>query len=80
MTVWAVEVGCQGFHASSLATLLKDMGIAGGERGRRLKRIREAAERASKSIWNWSKMKEWGQKWDPVAKAAVGAGSGGYHR
>ena len=80
VTVWAVEVGCRGFPASSLATLLKDMGIAGGERRRRLKRIGEAAERASKSIWNWSKIKEWGQKWDPVAKAAGGAGSGGYHR
>ena len=80
VTVWAVEVGCRGFPASSLATLLKDIGIAGGERRRRLKRIGEAAERASKSIWNWSKTKEWGQKWDPVAKAAGGARSGGYHR
>ena len=47
VTVWAVEVGCRGFPASSLATLLKDMGITGGERWRRLKRIGESAERAS---------------------------------
>ena len=80
VTVWAVEVGCRGFPASSLATFLKDIGIGGGERRRRLKRIGETAERASKSIWNWSRMKEWGQKWDPVAKAAGGARPGGYHR
>ena len=73
VTVWAVEVGCRGFPAASLATLLKDMGIAGGERRRRLKSIGEKAEKASKSIWNWSKIKEWGQKWDPVAEAAGGA-------
>ena len=35
--------------------------------------INKAAERASKFIWHWSRMKEWGQKWDPVAKAAGGA-------
>ena len=80
VTVWAVEVGCRGFPASSMASLLKDMGIGGGERKRSLKKIGEAAEKASKSIWNWSRMKEWGQKWDPVAKAAGGARSGGYHR
>ena len=80
VTVWAVEVGCRGFPASSMANLLKDIGIGGGERRRKLKRIGETAERASKSIWNWSRMKEWGQKWDPVAKAAGGARPGGYHR
>ena len=61
VTVWAVEVGCRGFPASSMAALLKDMGVDGGERKRRLKKIGEAAEKASKSIWNWSRMKEWGQ-------------------
>ena len=60
VTVWAVEVGCRGFPASSMASLLKDLGVEGGERKRRLKRIGEAAEKASKSIWNWSRMKEWG--------------------
>ena len=80
VTVWAVEVGCRGFPASSLATFLKDIGIGGGERRRRLKGIGETAERASKSIWNWSRMKERGQNWDPVAKAAGGARPGGYHR
>ena len=80
VTVWAVEVGCRGFPAASFATLLKDIGFGGGERKRCLKRVGEVAERASRSIWTWSRMKEWGQKWDPVAKAAGGARSGGYHR
>ena len=60
VTVWAVEVGCRGFPATSMASLLKDMGIEGGERKRRLKKIGEAAEKASRSIWNWSRTKEWG--------------------
>ena len=80
VTVWAVEVGCRGFPAASFATLLKDIGFGGGERKRCLKKVGEVAERASRSIWTWSRMKEWGQKWDPVAKAAGGARSGGYHR
>ena len=58
VTVWAVEVGCRGFPASSMASFLKDLRIEGGERKRRLKRIGEAAEKASKSIWNWSRMIE----------------------
>ena len=58
VTVWAVEVGCRGFPASSMAFLLKDLGIGGGERRKRLRRIGEAAEKASKSICNWSRMKE----------------------
>lgn len=62
VTVWAVEVGCRGFPASSMASLLKDMGVDGGERKRRLKKIGEAAEMASRSIWNWSRMKDWGKR------------------
>ena len=54
------------------------MGV--GEKRRRLKMINKAAERASKFIWHWSRMKEWGQKWDPVAKAAGCARLSGYHR
>ena len=73
-------MGCQDFLAASLATLLKDIGIRGGERRRSLKRVGEVAEPASRFIWTWSGMKEWGQKWDHVAKAAGGARSGGYHR
>ena len=56
--------------------MLKDIGFGGGERKRCLKKVGEVAERASRSIWTWSRMKEWGQKWDPVAKAAGGARPG----
>ena len=51
---WTVEVGCRGFPAASMATFLKEIGIGGGERGRSLKKIGEAAERCSKAIWGWS--------------------------
>ena len=52
--VWAVEVGCTGFPATSMASFLKDIGIAGGERTRLLKKIGEEAENSSRMIWNWS--------------------------
>ena len=51
---WTVEVGCRGFPAASMSTFLKEIGIGGGERGRSLKKIGEAAERCSKAIWGWS--------------------------
>ena len=54
--VWAVEVGCRGFPAASMASFLKDMGIRGGERSRALRRIGEAAESGSRAIWRWSCM------------------------
>ena len=54
--VWAVEVGCRGFPAASMASFLKDMGIGGGERSRALRRIGEAAESGSRAIWRWSCM------------------------
>ena len=54
--VWAVEVGCRGFPASSMASFLRDIGVSGGERSRTLRRIGEAAERCSKTIWGWSCM------------------------
>ena len=62
VTVWAVEVGSRGFPASSMVSLLRDMGLEGGERKRRLKRIGETAEKVSKSIWSWSRIREWRQK------------------
>ena len=52
--VWAVEVSCIGFPATSMASFLKDIGIAGGERTRLLKKIGEEAENTSRMIWNWS--------------------------
>ena len=59
--LWTVEVGCRGFPAASMAAFLKDLGIGGGERSRSLKKIGEAAERCSKSIWNWSCIPGWGK-------------------
>ena len=59
--IWTVEVGCLGFPAHSMAAFLKDLGIGGGERSRSLKKIGEAAERCSKSIWSWSCIPGWGK-------------------
>ena len=64
VTVWAVEVGCKGFKAASLTTFLKDLGMAGGERNRHLKKIEEEAENASRRIWNCSHSTQWGRKND----------------
>ena len=58
--VWAVEVGCRGFPAASMATFLRDMGMEEGEKRRRLKKFGETAERASKWLWSCSRLQEWG--------------------
>ena len=60
--VWAVEVGCRGFPAVSMATLLRDLGYQGNEKRKKLRQIGEAAEMASRSVWNWSHFKEWGRQ------------------
>ena len=52
--IWTVEVGCRGFPAASMAAFLRDIGVGGGERKKKLKKIGEEAERCSRSIWNWS--------------------------
>ena len=57
--IWAIEVGCRGFPAASMASFLKEIGIHGNERRRKLKRIGEGAENASRSIWGWSHFKKW---------------------
>ena len=59
--IWAVEVGCRGFPAASMATLMKDIGVTGAERKRKLRKLGETAERASKWLWNCSRRKEWGK-------------------
>ena len=51
--VWTVEVGCKGFPAASMASFLKDIGIAGGERNLQLKKVGEEAMNASRMIWKW---------------------------
>ena len=57
--VWAIEVGCKGFPASSMSSFLKDLGFAGGERNRTLKKIGEVTENASRRIWGWSHLVKW---------------------
>ena len=58
--VWAVEVGVRGFPAMSMSTLLKDLGLKGGERKRAIERIGKVAEEASHSLWKASHFKKWG--------------------
>ena len=60
--MWAVEVGCKGFPAASMSSFLKDIGIAGGERNRQLKKIGEVAMTSSRRIWNWSHFTQWGNE------------------
>ena len=43
--VWAVEVGCRGFPAASMASFLKEICINGGERKKKLEKIGEEAEK-----------------------------------
>ena len=62
VNIWAVEVGCRGFTAASMASFLKDIGIAGGERNLQLKKIGEEAMSASRMIWNWSHFTQWGKE------------------
>ena len=59
--IWAVEVGCRGFPAASMANLLREMGLTAGEKKRKLRKLGEAAERASKWLWNCSRLQEWGK-------------------
>ena len=58
--IWAIEIGCRGFPAASMATFLKDIGIKGNERRRKLSKLGEIAESASRTIWKSSHFKSWG--------------------
>ena len=60
--VWAIEVGCKGFPAASMATFLKDLGLSCSERTHHLKKIGEIAENSSRKIWSWSHFAEWGNR------------------
>ena len=60
--IWAVEVGCRGFPASSMASFMKDIGYRGKEGKRVLEGISQTAESATHSIWKWSQMKNWGNQ------------------
>ena len=58
--IWATDIGCRGFPAASMVTFSKEIGINGTERRRKLKRMGEIAENASRAIWRWSHFKSWG--------------------
>ena len=60
--IWAVEVGCRGFPASSMASFLKEVGYRGKEGKRVIEEICHTAEMASHSIWKWSQIKNWGSQ------------------
>ena len=60
--VWAVEVGCRGFPAGSMAKFLKDLGISGVKKRGILRKVGEEAERASRWLWRCSSRLEWGGK------------------
>ncbi|KAK0135439.1 Retrovirus-related Pol polyprotein from type-1 retrotransposable element R2 [Merluccius polli] len=62
-TTWlmAVEVGCQGFPAQSAWNLLTKMGLRGHLRKTAVRRLGEAAERAS--CWLWHKRED--LSWKP---------------
>lgn len=58
--LFPVEVGCRGFPAQSVWKTLTALGLAGRERKVAIRRLGEAAERAS--CWLWSRREElsWG--------------------
>ena len=60
--IWAVEVGCRGFPASSMASFVKELGYRGREGKKALEKISQVTEMASRSIWNWSQIKNWGKQ------------------
>ena len=57
--LWAVEVGCRGFPASSMASFVKELGYKGKDGKEALEKISQVTEMASRSIWNWSQIKNW---------------------
>ena len=60
--IWAVEVGCRGFPASSMASLIKEIGYRGKDGKRVMEDISRAAEMASHAVWRWSQFKNWGNQ------------------
>ena len=57
--VWAVEIGCRGFPAMSISTLMKDLGFKEGERTRMIEIIGKLAEEASHSLWKARYFTKW---------------------
>ena len=60
--VWAVEVGCRGFPASSMASFLREIGYQGAQKKKTLEVIGKEAENASHSLWKASFFEKWGNK------------------
>ena len=60
--IWAVEVGCRGFPASSMASFIKEIGYSGKDGKRIMEDIGHAAEMASHAVWRWSQIKNWGNQ------------------
>ena len=58
---WAVEVGCRGFPAVSMSSLLREIGLTGGERKRVMEKLGNTAEEASRTLWRASHHKNWGR-------------------
>ena len=48
---YPVEVGCRGFVATSLVTTLTKLGIRGKERRNVIRKVGDAAEKASNWLW-----------------------------
>ena len=55
--MWDVEDSQQ----DQLAGLLRDLGYTGREMKYLLRKIGEVADEASRTIWRWSAIKEWGK-------------------
>ncbi len=60
--LWAVEVGCRGFPAASVSSMLRDIGMSGRERKQLSEKLGKVAEVASNLLWRMSHVKEWGMK------------------
>ena len=60
--VWAVEVGCRGFPAASMARFLSDIGFKGRKKKDILQKIGREAEVASEHLWKTVHYKTWGEK------------------
>ena len=58
--LFPVEVGCRGFPAQSVWNTLTALGISGRERKTAVRRLGEAAERASCWLWNRREELSWG--------------------
>ena len=48
---YPIEVGCRGFVGNSLSRVMTNLGITGSARRKAIKRVIEAAEKASKWLW-----------------------------